>query len=75
MSLRNVQELRSTREKLRLLEESYQAACQDSRGSRQAQELELRSLRHLINQLKEEIARFESRQGVTSATTDMPSVR
>jgi len=46
-----------------MLEESFQAARQDTGGSKHAQELELRSLRQLINQLKEEIARFESRRG------------
>ena len=67
MTLRNAEELRATREKLRMLEESYQAAVQDSDGGRHAQELELRSLRQLINQLKEEIARFESREVAASS--------
>lgn len=60
MSLQNARELAATREKLRLLEDSYAAARQDSSGGRHAQELELRSLKQLINQLKQEIARFES---------------
>ena len=60
MSLNSQIELESTRAKLRLLEESYQAARLDKIGTAHAQELELRSLKQLINQLKEEIARFES---------------
>ena len=66
MSLQNEQELAVTREKLRMLEESYAAARQDKSGSRHAQELELRSLKQLINQLKDEIARFESREAATA---------
>ena len=67
MSLQNEQELAVTREKLRMLEESYAAARQDASGNRHAQELELRSLKQLINQLKEEIARFGAREAVTAA--------
>ena len=66
MSLMNEQELSVTREKLRMLEESYAAARQDASGSRHAQELELRSLQRLINQLREEIARFEAREAATA---------
>ncbi len=62
MSLNSPSELEPTRAKLRLLEESYQAAQLDTSGTAHARELELRSLRQLINQLKEEIARFETRE-------------
>lgn len=60
MSLTSLSELEPTRAKLRLLEESYQAARLDTSGTAHTREIELRSLRQLINQLKEEIARFES---------------
>jgi hypothetical protein len=63
MSLKNQSELAVTREKLRLLEESYQAARQDAGGNPHVREIELRSLKQLINQLKEEIARFEAHAG------------
>ena len=50
-----------TREKLRLLEQTYADAQHDSKSSAHTRELTLRSLRGLINQLKEEIARHEAR--------------
>jgi hypothetical protein len=59
MNLRNMRELEATREKLRLLEEQYQAARTRSGADEHVRELTLRSLKKLINQLKEEIARFE----------------
>ncbi len=62
MSLTSLPELEPTRAKLRLLEESYQAARLDVSGTAHTREIELRSLRQLINQLKEEIARFEARE-------------
>ena len=65
MSLKNQSELTVTREKLRLLEESYQAAKQDTNGNARVREIELRSLKQLINQLKEEIVRFEAHAGAT----------
>ena len=62
MNLNSVSELEPTRAKLRLLEESYQAARLDTSGSSHMQELELRSLKQLINQLKEEISRHEAQE-------------
>ena len=67
MSLQNTLELSATREKLRMLEESYATARQDSTGGRHAQELELRSLKQLINQLTQEIARYESHDAAVVA--------
>lgn len=64
MSLNSPIELEATRAKLRLLEEGYQAARLDQTGTAHAQELELRSLKQLINQLQEEIARFESHEAL-----------
>ncbi len=60
MSLQDNQELETTRQKLLLLEDTYRAAERDSSGSPHTRELELRSLKQLMNQLREEIARFES---------------
>jgi hypothetical protein len=49
-----------TREKLRLLEENYERAKADTSGSTHQRQLELRSLKQLINRLKEEITRAEA---------------
>jgi len=61
MSLQSHREFETTRDKLRLLEQRYEAARRKGGGDEHARELSMRSLRRLINQLKEEIARFESR--------------
>lgn len=50
-----------TVEKLRLLEQTYEETRTESGGSDHSRELTLRSLKRLINQLKEELARSESR--------------
>lgn len=67
MSLQSQRELNATREKLRLLEERYEANMREQGGDEHVRELSMRSLRQLINKLKEEIARFNSR---SSAGTD-----
>ena len=67
MSLHGHRELEATREKLRLLEARYEANRREHGGDEHVRELSMRSLKKLINQLKEEIARFESR---SSARTD-----
>lgn len=64
MSLQSHRELEATREKLRLLEERYEADRRDESGDEHVRELSMRSLKRLINQLKEEIARFESRSAL-----------
>jgi hypothetical protein len=61
MNLQTHHELEATREKLRLLEERYEASRRKQGGDEHVRELSTRSLKRLINQLKEEIARFESR--------------
>ena len=61
MSLHSRRELEATREKLRLLEERYDLAGREEGGDQHIRELSMRSLKRLINQMKEEIARFESR--------------
>lgn len=64
MSLQSHRELEATREKLRLLEERYEAGQREQGGDEHARELSRRSLKRLINQLKEEITRFESRDSL-----------
>lgn len=61
MNLQSHRELELTREKLRLLEERYKANKREQGGDEHVRELSMRSLKRLINQLKEESARFESR--------------
>ncbi len=61
MSLQSHRELEATREKLRLLEERYEAGKHEQGGDEHVRELSRQSLKRLINQLKEEIARFEAR--------------
>ena len=61
MSLESNRELEATREKLRLLEQHYDELRRTPTDNEHLRELTLRSLRRFINQLQEEIARFESR--------------
>ena len=56
------------RDKLRLLEKTYAEVELDSTGTAHTRELTLRSLKQLINQLKEEIARHATRAGTTTQT-------
>ena len=62
MNLQNDRELANTREKLARLE----ALCADheneSDGDEELHEMERESLKRLIKQFKEEIARYEARQ-------------
>jgi hypothetical protein len=68
MSIQNRRQLENTRKKLLMLEDRCQAleADPESGTPAPARELTLRSLKKLINQLKEEIARFESRVSAKS---------
>jgi hypothetical protein len=61
MTLQSKRELEVTREKLRGLEELYAKTLAQAGENSRARDLTLRSLRATINQLKEEIARFEAR--------------
>jgi hypothetical protein len=49
----------NTEEKLRLLEEMYEEARREPDDDEHLREVELESLKHLINQLKEEIALYK----------------
>jgi len=68
MSLNNHRQLEVTREKLCLLEQTFDEAKHDSTGTAHTRELTLRSLKGLINQLKEEIARHEAHAGAPTQT-------
>ena len=63
-TLQNEHEVAATREKLHRLEESYEEAKHRAGDSQGLREAELRSLKRLINQFTEEIARYEARQAV-----------
>ena len=66
MNLRNEQELVNTKNKLLLLEQSYEEARTDPDEDEHVREVTLESLKRLINQLKEEIARYEAHQPARS---------
>jgi len=60
MRIKDQDELKVTREKLSWLEKEYEAAKLRASENPTVQEWTLRSLKQTINQLKEEIVRFES---------------
>ena len=62
MELKNDQQVVNTRTKLARLEERYEALRTDKGGNQRVRELSMRSLKRLINQFKEEIARYEAHQ-------------
>ena len=62
LMLQNQSELAKTREKLRLLEASYEEARLENSGDEELREAEIESLARFIKQLKDKIAHYESRQ-------------
>ena len=68
MNIQNEHELAVTREKLRLLEDRVVALAGETDGDAHVRELTLRSLKSMINQLREEIARKGARAGVQSGS-------
>lgn len=77
MSLQSQLELDATREKRRLLEQWYEARTREVEGDSHVRELSLSSLRRLIRQLSDEIARFESRDstGANDGPASVPTIR
>ncbi len=67
MILRSQREVDNTRQKLRLLEEHYQEALGRPCENEHVRELTLHSLKRMINQMTEEIVRFECHAVGTSA--------
>jgi hypothetical protein len=59
MILQNARQVQVTRKKLQLLEEHYEEVRNEPAEDEHIRDLTLRSLRQFINQLKEDIARFE----------------
>ena len=64
MTLKNNRELTNTREKLRELEQDYEELRTDGTEHPHVREVTMESLKRLINQLKEEIVRYEAHQPV-----------
>ena len=62
MKLQSIHELENTRRKLRELEEEYEGAMKRPIDNAHVRAATLNSLKRLINQLKEEIARYEVHQ-------------
>ncbi len=66
MNLQSKRELEVTRNKLKMLEEQYEATRNKPDADEHVRELTLQSLKKLINQLKEEIVRSQSRMNAQS---------
>ena len=67
MSIQSHRQLANTRKKLQLLDNRLRALETEPVSNAQTRELTKRSLKRLVNQLTEEIVRFESRQSVPSS--------
>jgi hypothetical protein len=66
MTIQSRRQLENTRKKLEILEERCQSLDSSPTEKTAARTVSRRSLKKLINQLKEEIARFETRASVKS---------
>lgn len=64
MDLKSPRELETTRMKLARLEKRVQILQSETGGDEELRELSMESLSRLINQLKEENARYEARHSV-----------
>lgn len=64
MKLSNEIELSNTRQRLDEIEAEYQHTLEDQQEDPRVRELTLWSLRKLMNQLKEEILRYEAQHSV-----------
>jgi flagellar biosynthesis chaperone FliJ len=62
VKLRNDIELENTKEKLRILEEGYDELRRETEGDEELRTAEMDSMRKLIHQLKEDIARYQARR-------------
>jgi hypothetical protein len=61
LNLQSCRELQASRRKLEELERHFEKTAQAPTDNAYSRELTLRSLKQTINQLKEEIARFEAK--------------
>lgn len=76
MILQSQREMDATCEKLRMLQERYEMIQRQPMADQHVRELTLRSLKRMINQLQEEIVRFEGRASVrmTNAQESQPTL-
>jgi hypothetical protein len=65
MSIQNTRQLENSRKKLQILESRIAELDSQPPVNPQTRELTRRSIKKLVNQLKEEIARFETRSTST----------
>ena len=68
MDLKNERQVAVTREKIRRLEAHYESLRQKPAENAHARVLTLRSLKRMMNQMQEEIVRFESRAALQPST-------
>lgn len=68
MSIQSRRQLENTRKKLQILEDRFETLKSAPIENAETRELTVRSLKKLINQMKEEIVRFESRVSARSDT-------
>jgi len=69
MSIQSARQLENTRRKLQMLEGRLEELDTEPVVNKHTRELTKRSLKKLINQLKEEIARFETHASTRSPRT------
>jgi hypothetical protein len=69
MSIQSRRQLENTKKKLQILEERFQSLESPPDANMNARYLSRRSLKKLINQLKEEIARFETHPSIRAEET------
>lgn len=72
MNLKNETELANTRAKLARLESRYDAHLKNTAGNQRLRKLSMTSLKRLINQFKEEIARYEAHQAAGAECAPVP---
>ena len=68
MSIHSHRQLENTRKKLKLLEDRLRELDTEPVANARTRELTKRSLKELVNQLKEEIVRFESGRTIQTAS-------
>jgi hypothetical protein len=69
VTIESVRQLGNARKKLRMLQDRFGVLDAEPVADRRTRELTSRSLKKLVNQLKEEIARFESHASARSDGT------
>ena len=61
MELKNERQAENTRKKLQGLEDHYNTALRDLSPNDQVRLISLQSIKRMINQMKEELSRYEAR--------------